>query len=246
MSFSLVMADRAGTSGKRAPDASPGEPLAKLARGLDPAIVEMVPFGSGPDLGPRLAAALQHSGVVVVTGIMSVAEARGQVDNIVAQVRQLLPWLPENPSEWATYDLPPQTRSGLFQGLLAGVPAVWNVRASPAVSTVFSSVYSALRGKPAGPMFTSIDGINLRGARDRAHTERTADWAHLDQTRAGSTPATGVYSCVQGQVTAETHCVYFLNWSAGCSWRQASRRITVHRGVCVQSRIAPCVGFCTA
>ncbi len=65
----------------------------------------------------------------------------------------------------------------------ATVQAVWDLRAHPAMSTIFTAVYSDLRGKPVRDFATSLDAVNLRPPVRPYHDEDTPDWAHLDLGR---------------------------------------------------------------
>lgn len=94
-----------------------------------------------------------------------------------------------------------QTRSGLFQGVVGNLPAVWGVRAHPRVCDAFKHMYLNTRewvgdASELGQLVTSVDGVNIKPPTEPfaepASAEQDAkygpggvdmesDWAHVDQ-----------------------------------------------------------------
>lgn len=95
-------------------------------------------------------------------------------------------WIPEN--------LPPQTRPGLFQGIMCNLPCNWEARLDERLIKIFQVLYSKFRGKNIDDLIVSNDGINFRpnGLKPYANDN---DWAHLDITLRNS-----MFECIQGQI----------------------------------------------
>jgi hypothetical protein len=166
-----------------------------------PAAIEYVSY-SDPCLRARAGAALRDNGVVVITGVLAPDRAEAFAQAIISNFRTLCPWLGPDPTCWERKDLPPQSRSGLFQQVVCNFPAVWELRTNADVRRAFAEAVSGVSGRSvaANQMYTSIDGINFRPPNDRQHHGNSSDWAHVDQTRMLDNPL----RCVQGQVGGST------------------------------------------
>ena len=102
--------------------------------------------------------------------------------------------------------MPPQTRHGLFQALVANFPTVWTIRSHPNVRKIFEILYSGVRGSAQANFIVSSDGINIRpGTIGPFHKTTSKDWAHVDQTILND-----VYKCIQGQAVLTNTTASFV------------------------------------
>lgn len=167
-----------------------------------------VPFNT-QDLGAKIAEELRRNGAVIVSDVFSAAECTARCAGILEGFKRLNPenLLVHDAGTWTAANLPPQVRSGLFQGVVCNLPDVWAVRADERVSRVFQEAYGALRGSPQREMFTSIDGINMRMPSEKTwhQQEKTKDWAHVDQT-----DPSNPFKCIQGQVVLRGDSACFV------------------------------------
>lgn len=177
------------------------------AAAAGPIGIEYVPFAED-DSGHKAADALRRNGVVVITGVFDESQVAAWKEGIISKFCTLFPWLSANdPTTWTTPNLPPQVRTGLYQGLVCNLPEVWAIRTHERVRRVFEGVYSDLRGRPVTQLFTSVDGINLRPPHAKTvHSENSKDWAHVDQTTQLENP----FACVQGQVVLSSSTAGFV------------------------------------
>jgi len=89
------------------------------------------------DFDRKLVEMYKEDGLAVITDVFSEAECQASVDEILEYFEKLGTGIDRNrlKETWTNYNLPPQTRAGLFQALVSNIPAVWNLR-----SRSFSSV----------------------------------------------------------------------------------------------------------
>jgi hypothetical protein len=154
------------------------------------------------DAVANIALHLQNDGVVVIEDVFKPEECTEFCDEIARCFQRLCPKViptPAGAKTWIPSNLPPGPRSGLFQGLVANFPPVWDIRTHPRVRDIFTRAYSGLRDTEVTDFFSSMDGINVRPHTAPFHEETEGgpyvDWAHLDQTHRNDT-----YWCIQGQV----------------------------------------------
>ena len=151
-----------------------------------------------PDFVPRLLHLYKRDGLAVVTGVLTPDECLDTCDAMVAYIQALGTGVDASRlvDTWTDYNLPPQTRPGLFQALFSNMPAVWTIRSHPHVRRIFEVLYSHLRGKPTTEFIVSNDAVTLRPGccAAPAATTPAKDWPHLDQTTRDD-----IFRCVQGQ-----------------------------------------------
>jgi len=143
----------------------------------------------------------QQHGVVIIPNILSEDECDMYMSGIVSRFEALGTGIERHniKKTWSDYNLPPQTRPGLFQCLMGNLPEVWAIRQHPRIQEVFHTFYSKLGHDEQ--LVVSGDGINIKpGSIGPYQTDN--DWAHLDQT------CDGIFRCIQGQVvlTNTTAC----------------------------------------
>jgi len=99
---------------------------------------------------------------------------------------------------WKSYNLPPQTRSGLFQNYMGHIPPVWQVRKNKLYEKLFQELYYRLGviSDPNDELLVSIDGINVKPNIPPYQKTTTKDWAHVDQTKSNQ-----VYECIQSSLS---------------------------------------------
>ena len=147
------------------------------------------------DFFDKLLVNIKRDGLVVVTNVFDVDECDNLVNDIVAVFENLGTGIDRNKIEktWTPYNLPPQTRAGLFQALMSNLEPVWQIRSNRKIGKIFRKFYSDFRGEPQRDFIVTGDGINVKpnnvGPYDKGN-----DWAHIDQTCYDD-----VYQCVQGQ-----------------------------------------------
>ena len=150
----------------------------------------------------RLFYLYERDGVVVITDVMTAGECRQTCDDMVAYVEALGSGVDAKRIQdtWTEYNLPPQTRPGLFQALLSNMPAAWAVRSHPNVRRIFEGLYSHLRRAPTRDFIVSNDAITLIPGCVAGACGSHKDWPHLDQTTRDD-----IFRCIQGQaVLTET------------------------------------------
>ena len=191
----------------------------------------------------KVGAIVAEYGLAVVTHVLPDDECDAHVDSLVTYIERLGTGVDRHDirGTWTPDRLPPQTRPGLFQCLLANTPAAWTIRAHPHVRRIFQTLYSRLRGGPVDEFIVSNDGINLRangldgqrpskratkgGQPSATDTTDTADWAHLDQTSRDN-----VFLCLQGQaVLANTTAAF----------RASPKSVHAYRAILDACHVAP-------
>jgi len=147
-------------------------------------------------------------GIVVINDVFTLKECNQCMDNIVDDFVNLGSDVDkDNITEtWTTYNLPPQTRPGLFQALMSNTKIVWKVRTHPNVRKIFTSLYSDLCDEKVDEFIVSGDGINVKpGFVGPFMKENTKDWAHVDQTIPDD-----IYKCIQGQAVLTNTSASFV------------------------------------
>jgi hypothetical protein len=145
-------------------------------------------------------------GVLIITDVFGNEECDHHMNNIVSYFEKLGTGIDRNniKETWNDYNLPPQTRGGLFQTLVSNIPTVWEIRNHEKVKKIFNLLYSKLRNKKYNKYIVSNDGINIIpnqvGPFD---SKKRKDWPHVDQTIKGEP-----LKCIQGQavLTNTTAC----------------------------------------
>ncbi len=152
------------------------------------------------DFTTKLVQIFRDEGYVVIQDVFKFDECQTLTDDIVKYFEQLGTGINRQKIKqtWTDYNLPPQTRPGLFQCLVANSPAVWQIRSDPRLRQIFTLIYSNLRQSPINDFIVSGDGINIR-PNGLDEVTSNLDWAHLDQTDRDD-----IYKCVQGQVVLST------------------------------------------
>ena len=156
------------------------------------------------DFRKKVIAMIKRDGFVVVTDVFSDDQCDEHVSNIVGSFEQLGTGIDRANVEetWTRYNLPPQTRAGLFQALASNFPTVWQIRSNDKIRRIFQTMYTNFRGDSQDDFIVSGDGINAKPGIVGPYGKKK-DWAHIDQTCYEDT-----YQCVQGQVvlTDTTAC----------------------------------------
>lgn len=142
----------------------------------------------------KLLTNFKRDGLAVITDVISDEACEDYMNEIVDNFCQLGTGIDKDDIDhtWTVYNLPPQTRHGLFQTTMSNIPAVWSIRSDPNVRKIFEKIYSGLRGRNVKEFIVSGDGINVRPGTVGPYASK-ADWPHLDQTSGD------IYKCVQGQ-----------------------------------------------
>ena len=145
-------------------------------------------------------------GVVVITGVHSEEYCNQKMDEIVQVFENLGTGIDRNKLEetWTTYNLPPQTRPGMYQALLANIQPVIDVRCHSKAKHIFQTLYNDLRENPVTDLVPTPDGINIKPNGVGPYNKlKSRDWPHLDQT------IRNPFLCVQGQtVLTETSAAF--------------------------------------
>jgi hypothetical protein len=159
-----------------------------------------------PIFSKKLIKAFRSDGLAVVTDVLTKAECNKYMDRIIRGFVKLGTGIDKDDLEstWTTYNLPPQTRPGLFQALVSNFPAVWSIRSHSNIQTIFKTLYDDLRGEEQDEFVVSGDGINIKpgfiGPFDNGR-----DWPHLDQTIPND-----IFKCIQGQAVLTNTSASFV------------------------------------
>ncbi len=162
-----------------------------------------------PDFKNKLIQSFTTNGIAVINDVFDDNECTTYMDSILGDFVKLgtginLTDINSIKNTWTEYNLPPQTRPGLFQSSMSNCEAVWTIRSHNNVKNIFEILYSHTRKKEVKEFIVSGDGINIRpgfvGPYDKA-----GDWAHLDQTLKGD-----IYKCVQGQAVLTNTTASFV------------------------------------
>merc|ERR1711879_243314 len=157
---------------------------------------------------------LVKDGVVVIENIFSKQECDDYMERTHQSFQRLGTGINDHKisSNWQRKNLPPQTRSGLFQSIMGHIPPVWEVRRNENIINIFKNLYSKLRNLENIKLVPSIDGINCLPNRDIGK-EKENTWEHLDQTYYHDP-----FKCIQGSIA-------FSNTSAGFLCSPKSHKI---------------------
>ena len=158
-----------------------------------------------PDLDNKghmdyIAMALKEQGVIVISGFFDKEFCDDKMERIVSSIEMLGSGVDRNDMEtWIPENLPPQTRPGMYQGIIGNNPEIWEVRQNEDYQRLFKEMYLRLKPKTfkaSDKLIASIDGVNIKPNKLGPYKKANSmDWAHMDQTKRGDT-----YACIQGQV----------------------------------------------
>lgn len=146
----------------------------------------------------------KSDGVVVIENLYNGEECDILVKETLDAFKKINPDLDysdENVRKtWTKPNLPPQTRSGMFQSMIGHINPVNRVRENTKYIEIYKEMYSRLKtgfSKETGELISSIDGINIKPnlIRPYHNPQLDKDWAHMDQTIRGD-----IFKCIQGQV----------------------------------------------
>lgn len=143
----------------------------------------------------KLIKTFKEDGVCVINDVLTNDECEQYMNSIAQDFIKLDSGINNNNIiEWNAFNLPPQTRSGLFQALVSNLDAVWKIRSHNNIRKIFEILYSDLRKKQVKDFIVSGDGINIKP--NNSHIMKTGDkdWAHIDQT-----DRSDIFKCIQGQ-----------------------------------------------
>jgi hypothetical protein len=155
----------------------------------------------------QITADLKKDGVVVINNILPFAKCNDLISQTIAGFSKINPALDVNNirETWTKPNLPPQTRTGMFQSIVCNLDPIIEVRENPDLIKLFKEIYSRLRSEPIDELVCSIDGINIKPNELGPYKNPISkDWAHIDQTSRGEP-----YKCLQGQmVLANTSAAF--------------------------------------
>ena len=159
-----------------------------------------------PDFKKKLINNFTDEGIAVINDVFSDSECENYMDNIVNDFVKLGTGIDVNDIKktWTDYNLPPQTRPGLFQTLMSNSTTVWEIRANDNVRNIFEILYSHSRKRDITEFIVSGDGINVRPGFVGPYA-KGKDWAHLDQTIKGD-----IFKCIQGQAVLTNTSASFV------------------------------------
>ncbi len=159
------------------------------------------------DFAGKLINEFKSDGFVVINDVFTDMECDTYMDEIIDDFVKLNSGIDKNNinDTWVDANLPPQTRPGLFQALMANLKSVWTIRAHNNVKVIFEILYSHLRNRQVNDFIVSGDGINIKPNMGPYTTNRSKDWAHLDQTTKND-----IYKCIQGQAVLTTTTASFV------------------------------------
>lgn len=158
-----------------------------------------------PDFGDEIkvdeiATALKEQGVIVITDFFTKEFCNDKMERMVSSLEKLGSGVDRhNMDTWIFENLPPQTRPGMYQGIIANNPEVWEIRNNEEYKTLFREMYLRLKPdsfKKQDKLVSSIDGVNIKPNKLGPYKKpNSVDWAHIDQTKRGDT-----FACIQGQI----------------------------------------------
>lgn len=168
------------------------------------------------DISKKLCKIFRKYGVAVITGVFDEQFCNDTMDSIVTHFEGLGTGINRNniKETWTRNNLPPQTRAGMFQTTLGHIQPVWDVRKNCNVRKIFEILYSNLREKEVKEFIVSYDGLNvIPNEIGPYHSEKTKDWAHLDQTIVDKP-----FLCVQGQAVLTNTTAAFRCTPGSCHY----------------------------
>lgn len=139
---------------------------------------------------------------MIITDIIPKQECDHIMDEILSVFTSLGSDLDLNdPNTWNNYNLPVQTRPGLFQSLVPNLPIIWKTRTKSHLVDIFRNCYKNLRDDLPNDfkLISSNDGINIKHSEAKPFHDNSKDlekdWAHIDQTDSDK-----IFQCFQGQL----------------------------------------------
>jgi len=153
---------------------------------------------------------IKENGFVVIENLFDKSYCDNLVDRTINAFETINPELNhKDHMKWLKPQLPPQTRSGMFQSLISNINPVKEVRENENYKHIFSEIYSRVKTNynVDDELVSSIDGLNfkpnVRGP--YANSAGSKDWAHLDQTKRDE-----IFKCLQGQVVLTNTSACFV------------------------------------
>jgi len=155
----------------------------------------------------KLTEQFKENGYIVIDNLYSKDYCNVLVKQTIDAFEKINPDLDHtNKLTWNKRNLPPQTRTGMFQSLVCHLKPVKKVRNDERYKTLFREIYSRIKTNYSieEDIVSSIDGINIKpnnlGPYHKSNNINTSnidqkDWAHIDQTKRDD-----IYKCIQGQV----------------------------------------------
>lgn len=136
-----------------------------------------------------------ENGVAIITNVFTPEFCDNNMNDIISTFESINPDVDRNDikNTWTTFNLPPQTRRGMFQCLIGHIQPIWNIRQHKNLYTIFKILYSNIYQKNIDDFIVSFDGMNLiPNELNKNYNEK--DWPHLDQTIRNNPML-----CIQGQ-----------------------------------------------
>lgn len=161
-----------------------------------------------PDFKTKLVNEVKSNGIAVINDVFTDIECDTHMENIINDFISLGTGIDLNDIEntWTTFNLPAQTRPGLYQMLMSNLKDVWAIRNKDNVRTIFEILYSDFKNKQVKDFIVSGDGINIKPGTIGPFIKKNAkDWAHLDQTIKKD-----LYKCIQGQAVLTNTTASFV------------------------------------
>lgn len=152
-------------------------------------------------------------GVLAVTDVFDEKFCNDKMDEIVSAFEYLGTNIDRNniKETWTKYNLPPQTRPGMFQVFFGHLQGVWDIRNSDSTHYIFSTLYSALREENITEFATSFDGMFILPRESGQYAESSKDWAHIDQTFRKQP-----FACIQGEAVLTNTTAAFRCTPGSC------------------------------
>ena len=160
-----------------------------------------------PEFKTKLVKQFKLNGVAVINNVFTDIECDTYMDGIVNNFIRLGTGLKKDDIKtWTDYNLPPQTRPGLYQSLMTNLQQIWDIRSHQNIKSIFKILYYKLRNKEIDEFIVSGDGINIKPNMGPLHNpQKSKDWPHLDQTIRKDT-----YKCIQGQAVLTNTTASFV------------------------------------
>jgi len=161
-----------------------------------------------PEFKQKLIHEYTTNGLAVINDVLLDQECDIAMTNIIDDFVKLGSGIDKDNIEntWTTFNLPPQTRPGLFQAMMSNLQQVWDIRSNEKIKNIFEILYSHLRNKEVKDFIVSGDGINVKPGNVKPFkTKQSTDWAHVDQTIKGD-----IYKCIQGQAVLTNTSASFV------------------------------------
>jgi hypothetical protein len=151
-----------------------------------------------------------ENGFVIIDNLFNKSKCDELVGKTINAFQTINPELNHQDSnKWKNNDLPPQTRTGMFQSIISNINPVKEVRENENYKQIFKEIYSRIKTNYNidDELVCSIDGINFKpnSRGPYAKSDVSKDWAHLDQTKRNE-----IYKCLQGQVVLSNTSACFV------------------------------------